>query len=89
MVGSLPRRKDVGVARGKREIGAAVLERESAPFGDNGGSEPGVVGVDERDAVAGFVGYGEVHGIAVVVGGAAVVEDVGCFGWAEEFGAFG
>lgn len=79
MVGALARSKDVRMARREVEIGASVLNGESATLGDYSRAEAGVVAVYERDAVSFFVCYGEVYGVAVVVGWAAVVEELGCF----------
>ena len=88
VVGSLAGGKDIGMIRGKREIGAAVLQCKAASLGDNAGSEPCVVGIDERDSVAGAVGYRKVHCVAVVVRGTAMVEDIGCGARVEDLGAF-
>lgn len=76
VVRPLARREHVGVALAQREVGAAVLQREAAPLGDDAGAEAAVVAVDEGYAVALLVRHGEVDRIAVVVGGAAVVQDV-------------
>ena len=73
VVGSLPRREDVGVVFLEGEIRAAVLEGEAATFGDDAGAETAVVAVDEGAAVSVLVGGGEVDGVAVIVGWRAVV----------------
>lgn len=62
----------------KRTASSAVLEHEAGGFGDDAGSETVEYGVDERDAVAVLVGAGEVDGVALVVGWAAVVVDFIC-----------
>lgn len=79
VVGAFARGEHVGVVGAEVEVCAAVLESEAATCGDDARAEAGVVAVDERDAIAVFVGYGEVDGVAVVVSWAAVVVDVGCF----------
>ena len=89
VIGSLAWRIDVRVALGELEAGAAVLQREAATGGDDGGAEAGEVAVDEGDAVAKAVGHGEVDGVAVVVRWGAVREDRGCFVRGEEFRALG
>jgi hypothetical protein len=72
----------------KREIAATVLQGKSTALGDDSGSETGIVAVDEGNTVAILVGYGEIHCVAMVMRWAAVVEDIGCFVWVEEFGSF-
>lgn len=89
VVGSLSGSQDVRVAGLEVEVRAAVLEREAAALGDDAGAEAGVVAVDEGDAIAVCVGYGEVDGVGVVVGWAAVVEWGEGFVGVEELGSFG
>ena len=69
VVRALPRRKFVGVALGKIEVGTAVLQGEAAPLGDDGCAETTVVAVDKGDTVAVLVGTAEVDCIAAEMGG--------------------
>lgn len=89
VIGSLARGIDVGVALSELEARTAVLQREAAAGGDDGGAEAGEVAVDEGDAVAEAVGHGEVDRVAVVVRWGAVGEDRGGFVRGEEFCALG
>jgi hypothetical protein len=77
------------MSRAEREVRAAVLQREAAALGDDGGPIPAVVAVDEGDGIAVGVGDAEVDGVAVGVGGGAVGGDWGGLGGIEEFSAFG
>lgn len=64
MVWTLPWRIHVGVIRRLQgKVRAAVLQREAAAFGDDGGAEAGVVGDDETAGVALGVGDAEVDGV--------------------------
>lgn len=88
VVGPLARGEDVGVTLAEGEVGTAVLQRETAPLGDDAGAETAVVAVDEGHAIAFFVRHGEVDRVAVVVGGTAVVQNVQGLGRVEEFRPF-
>lgn len=89
MVGALTGREDVGMAWCQREVCPAVLQREATALRDDAGAEAAVVAVDEGHAVAFLVCHGEVDRVAVVVSGAAVVDDVTSLIRIEELCAFG
>ena len=90
MVGALVRCKDVGMVGWlQHEIGASVLQRKAASFGDNAGAEASVIGINERDRVAVRVAASKVYSIGVIVGGRTVVWDGGGLGGIEEFCPFG
>jgi len=64
VVGTLPWCIHIRVIRRlKCEVCAAVLQRETAAFGDDCGAEAGVVGDDETASIAFGVGDTEVDGI--------------------------
>lgn len=90
VIWAFPGGDGVWMAGDELEVAAAVLQDEAAAFGDDAGAETVEVGVYEGDCVAVFVGDGEVDGVAVVVGGGAMVVDLGGgFEGVEEFGARG
>lgn len=88
VIRALPGCEDVGMPGVEGEVGAAVLQRESAAGGDDAGAETAVVGVDETDGVALRVGDGEVDGVGGREGrggeGVAVFDDGRRLGRVEE-----
>ena len=90
MVWSLSGCDGIGVARNKREVCTAALKCETGVIRDDARTEMVEDAVDEGDSVAVLVGYGEVDGIAVVVGRRTFVKDfVGGFLGIKELCAFG
>ena len=76
MVRSFSRSVYVRVVSIEGEIRAAVLQRESAAVGDDGGAEAAVVAVDEGAGVSFAVRRSKVDCIAGLEGGTAVVDVV-------------
>ena len=69
MIRSFPWREHVWMAFLEPEIRASVLKRETAAGGDYGATEPAVVAIYKRHAVALGVSHGEVDSITVGVRG--------------------
>lgn len=90
VVRSLSRRQHIRVVFWlEGEVGAAVLQREAAALGDDGGAEAGVVGDDEAAGVAFGVGDAEVDGVGGEGHGRAVMNGVDGFVLGEGRAAVG
>jgi hypothetical protein len=68
MVRPLARGVRVWVVGSQREAGTTVLQREPAAGRHDGGTEAGVVAVDEASSVSGGVGDAEVNSVGGTVG---------------------